>query len=266
MRHARGERPSPELRVCGRQGHVTYRPTDSPLADELRLPGPDGGLDRCLRCGAFVDAPRTPSGPLAQAPVVPRGSHGRKLRWLRLIAAERGVRAVLLFVAAVASAALATRHDAALNALDRLTKAAHPLADQLGWNIDHSRLLAEASHLLAGRSQAYYLMALGLTAYGITQLVEAAGLWWGRRWAEYLAVVATSAFVPLEVYEIYHKPTVVKIGALVANLVIVVYLVHRGRLFGARGGHAAVLAEVQATTLLAELDRRARRPAPAPIG
>jgi uncharacterized membrane protein (DUF2068 family) len=235
------------------------------VADELWLQGPDGVLYRCLRCGAFVTAPRTRSGPLAQAPLVPRGSHGRKLRWLRLIAAERGVRAVLLFVAAIASAALATRHDAALNTLARLTTAAHPLADQLGWNIDHSKTLAEVSHLLAGRTQVYYVMALALTAYGITQLVEAGGLWWGKRWAEYLAVVATSAFVPLEVYEIVHKPTVVKAGALVANLVIVVYLVYRGRLFGVRGGHAAVLAEAQATTLLAELDRRAGRRAPTPV-
>jgi uncharacterized membrane protein (DUF2068 family) len=99
------------------------------------------------------------------------------------------------------------------------------------------------------------LAGLGLVAYGVLQIVEATGLWGGWRWAEYLAVVATSAFIPLEIYELSEKPTPLKAGALVLNIVVVIYLVHKGRLFGARGGHEAFLGELRDSTLLADLLR-----------
>jgi hypothetical protein len=78
-------------------------------------------------------------------------------------------------------------------------------------------------------------------------------------WAEYLAAVATSAFIPLEIYELVEKPTPLKAAALVANIVIVIYLVYKGRLFGIRGGHEAFLAEVRDSTLPADLLRTLSR-------
>ena len=97
-------------------------------------------------------------------------------------------------------------------------------------------------------------VALGLLAagYGMLQVIEGIGLWGGWRWAEYLAAIATSVFVPLEVYELVDHPTVFKGGALLVNLVAVAYLVFKGRLFGIRGGHRAYLAEVRDATLLAD--------------
>jgi uncharacterized membrane protein (DUF2068 family) len=75
--------------------------------------------------------------------------------------------------------------------------------------------------------------AIGVAAvlYGLLEYLEAVGLLLRRRWAEYLVVLATSAFLPLEVSEVLRRATPTKAGALVVNIVIVVYLVWRKRLF-----------------------------------
>jgi len=55
--------------------------------------------------------------------------------------------------------------------------------------------------------------------------VEGWGLWRGKRWAEYLTVVATTSLIPLELWEIAHRYTWVKVAALLLNIAIVVYLI-----------------------------------------
>jgi uncharacterized membrane protein (DUF2068 family) len=72
--------------------------------------------------------------------------------------------------------------------------------------------------------------------YGFLEGAEAVGLILQRRWAEYLVVIATTAFIPVEVDELLRKPTVFKALALVLNLAIVAYLVWRKRLFIERPG------------------------------
>lgn len=42
------------LRSCGFHGHVTYRPTETDLADRLHTTTPVGEAWRCLRCETFV--------------------------------------------------------------------------------------------------------------------------------------------------------------------------------------------------------------------
>lgn len=65
------------------------------------------------------------------------------------------------------------------------------------------------------------------------------GLWYQRRWAEYLTFIATALFLPLEVYELTSTVSPFKVTALLINLAIVIYLVSAKRLFGIRGGAAA---------------------------
>ncbi len=84
-----------------------------------------------------------------------------------------------------------------------------------------------------------HLTVLGLivTAYAALEATEMVGLWMGKRWAEYLTLVATSAFLPYEIYELTISVTVIKSIAFVVNLAVVVYLLVAKRLFGIRGGH-----------------------------
>ena len=60
-------------------------------------------------------------------------------------------------------------------------------------------------------------------------LTEGIGLWFGKRWAEWLTVIITSSLIPIEIYEIYRHPTPVKIAVILINIAIVAYLVYRIR-------------------------------------
>ncbi len=73
------------------------------------------------------------------------------------------------------------------------------------------------------------LMQISGVAFGYSCLLftEGVGLWLQKRWAEYLTAIATSLFIPLELYEIYERFTWVRIGILALNIFIVWYLVTR---------------------------------------
>ena len=67
------------------------------------------------------------------------------------------------------------------------------------------------------------------------------GLWFAKRWAEYLTFVAITVLVPIEIYELTLGVSVFKVITFAINLAIVVYLLLAKRLFGLRGGHRAEL-------------------------
>lgn len=65
--------------------------------------------------------------------------------------------------------------------------------------------------------------------YSSVLLTEALGLWFQKRWAEYLTAISTGLLMPLEIYEIYERFTVVRVGILIINGFIVWYLATRLR-------------------------------------
>ncbi|HZC81391.1 MAG TPA: DUF2127 domain-containing protein, partial [Nitrospiraceae bacterium] len=60
-------------------------------------------------------------------------------------------------------------------------------------------------------------------------LVEGIGLWLEFTWAAYLTVVSTSLLLPFELYEVIEQVSILRIGVLLLNLVIVAYLVSQLR-------------------------------------
>jgi Predicted membrane protein (DUF2127) len=80
--------------------------------------------------------------------------------------------------------------------------------------------------------------------------VEAVGLWLAKRWGEYFAMLATSAGLPIEIYELAHKITFLSAGAFLVNVALVVYLVCAKRLFGVRGGHRAHEARLRSESII----------------
>jgi uncharacterized membrane protein (DUF2068 family) len=82
------------------------------------------------------------------------------------------------------------------------------------------------------------VVIIGISAllFGLLELTEAVGLARRRRWAEYLTVIAGCIGIPFEVGEVLNRQTVVRIGLLLANVAIVVYLAWQKHLFGLRGG------------------------------
>jgi uncharacterized membrane protein (DUF2068 family) len=65
----------------------------------------------------------------------------------------------------------------------------------------------------------------GTFFYALLHVVEGTGLILEREWAGYLTVIATSALVPFEIYEIIRKTNPLKLVVLVVNLGFVGYLV-----------------------------------------
>jgi uncharacterized membrane protein (DUF2068 family) len=70
-------------------------------------------------------------------------------------------------------------------------------------------------------------LSAGTFIYSAVFLIEGAGLILRKHWAEYLALVTTGLFIPLEVYEIYHRFTWIRVAVLIVNVAIVWYLAAR---------------------------------------
>ena len=95
--------------------------------------------------------------------------------------------------------------------------------------------------------------------------IEAVGLWFAKRWAEYLTFVATIVFVPYEIDELIKSITALKVLALIINLAIAVYLLYAKRLFGLRGGGKAEQAEREADTGWTAIERATPTSTPEPL-
>jgi uncharacterized membrane protein (DUF2068 family) len=72
-------------------------------------------------------------------------------------------------------------------------------------------------------------LGLGSLVYASLFLTEGIGLWLLKRWAVWFTVIITSSLVPLEVYELYRHPTLIKVLVLIINLAVVGYLLQRIR-------------------------------------
>lgn len=78
------------------------------------------------------------------------------------------------------------------------------------------------SGLSAARVEALGIVTL---AYATIFAVEGVGLWLRRRWAEWLTIVITGSLIPLEIWELWYRPTIGKAVVLVINTAIVWYLI-----------------------------------------
>jgi len=238
------------LRACSRTGHVTYAPTEDELRTKLEATTPLGDAWRCLRCGSYVLGPPHGTGPAEDAPVLLRGRALRSAFILRFLALERFIRGALILALGVAVLQLRSSQVSIRDLFEKDLSAAKPLFDQLGWNATDSGLIHAAESALHAKGTTLNLVAAFLLCYGLLQLVEGVGLWRLKRWGEYFAVVATSLFVPLEIYELVEKITPLRVGALVLNIAAVGYLLLSKRLFGLRGGHLAYRGQLHEESLL----------------
>jgi uncharacterized membrane protein (DUF2068 family) len=114
-----------------------------------------------------------------------------------------------------------------------LTMWAQAAQDQLNLDADNgviAQLLLRLL-LLIGKFNHITVLAIGAIAYALLEGTEGVGLAMRRRWAEYLTVIATGILIPYEAYEVIHRVTLFKVGALLLNLAVVGYLAYRKRLF-----------------------------------
>jgi len=236
-----------ELLVCGTSGHElvgmdvrTVRPEDAAVVRE------ENGLRwyRCVRCDSWLplarpEAPTRETLPPRSEVELPR--RGRALRdrvVLRIIAIDRAIHFVVLAVLSVV-VFLFAGHEL------RLRRAFYRVVDAVQGTSStgphhHARgFLGSIQHIFELRSSTLYAVAAVAAAYAVLEGVEAVGLWYQRRWAEYLTFVATILFMPYEIYELSRSVSPFKVIALVINIAIAAYLLYAKRLFGLRGGAEA---------------------------
>ncbi|MEU7182670.1 MULTISPECIES: DUF2127 domain-containing protein [Streptomyces] len=251
-----------DRRTCARRGHVTYLPQEDALRARLHAATALGTAWRCLRCGDFVLGEPHGSGPATDAPLVPRGKVLRDLFILRFLAVERAIRGVFIVLAAVAVWKFSNSQDAVRRFFDQNLDVIRPVARHFHYDLDHSPVVGTIQKTFGYRHSTLVLVATLLLVYALVEIVEGVGLWRAKRWAEYLTVVATAAFLPLEIYELTEKVSWLKIATLVINILAVLYIALAKRLFGLRGGRAAFDEERRSASLL-EVETSAGMPAPA---
>jgi uncharacterized membrane protein (DUF2068 family) len=245
-----------ELVACGFRGHALVgtdaaqiRPQDALFVRE------DGAVrwHRCLRCDSWV-ALSPPQSPARDHPpdrdeieVPLRGKALRDKIVLRLIAIDRAIHFVVLGGLGLAVLAFASHESSLRDKFYRvLTDLQGGVAGGPVQTSGHVGFLHELDKLFSLRSGTLREVGFGLLAYGVLEGVEAIGLWFAKRWAEYLTFLSTTILLPLEVYEILKRQSALKIIGFVINLAVVVYLLFAKRLFGLRGGGAADEAERRA--------------------
>jgi uncharacterized membrane protein (DUF2068 family) len=237
-----------ELVVCGLRGHEVLATEVAELRPQDELLARDAGgvrWHRCLRCDSWVALP-IPAAPAVEhlpdraAIEVPlRGKALRDKVVLRLIAVDRVLHFVILVALGIGVVAIAGNEASVRTRFYRiLTDLQGGVAGGPVQTSGHVGILGEFDKLFSLQSGTLRELGIALLSYGALEGVEAVGLWLTKRWAEYLTFVSTTVLLPLEVYEIIHKGTVLKVIGFLINLAVVVYLLFAKRLFGLRGGGA----------------------------
>ena len=131
---------------CARGGHVTYTPDEPALRDRLRAPTAGGTAWRCLRCGALVTGGQHGSGPAAAAPLIRRGKELRSELILRVFAVERFLRFLILGGAAYGVWQFKSGRAGIERAYNNDLPAIRALYRDLGFDVNHSRLLGLIQH------------------------------------------------------------------------------------------------------------------------
>jgi uncharacterized membrane protein (DUF2068 family) len=102
--------------------------------------------------------------------------------------------------------------------------AAVRLVEQLHLNParHYPRIFLDLSERISD-SQLWALASAALL-YCIVRLVEATGLWLGKKWAEWFGVLTGGMYIPVEIYEVTRGLTWPRIIVLAVNIGVVSYL------------------------------------------
>jgi uncharacterized membrane protein (DUF2068 family) len=169
---------------------------------------------------------------------------------LRVFAVERFLRALLFAALAIGVWRFSVSRLTIEEAYDRELPAVRTLLRQLGFDVNHNKLLGLIQHAFTLNSNTLALLAVLAAGYAVLEVVEGTGLWLLKRWGEYFAAAATAAFIPYEIYDLTTKVTVLRLLAFLVNLALVVYLIVAKRLFGVRGGKKAYEAKLRSESIL----------------
>ncbi|MGE0353538.1 MAG: DUF2127 domain-containing protein [Gemmatimonadales bacterium] len=138
---------------------------------------------------------------------------------LRVIAVYEAAKGL---IALLAASGMALHHRGPLPLLHRLALHLH-----LNPGRDHPNAIIQAIEVNA--TAHLRILAFGVLAYALLRFVEAAGLWFDRRWAEWMGAVSAAVYLPFEILELVRRPSVLSAVVLVATALTVLILAWRIR-------------------------------------
>lgn len=137
---------------------------------------------------------------------------------LLLIALYKGALALLFAALGVGAFRVLVLHLDLGDVLDGIREALHFSPE--------SRLINFLAHRVDMVNDAV-LRRIGFFAfsYAAVSLAEGVGLYLEKAWAEILTVLITASFLPWELFEVWRQVTWLRVGLLVVNTLVLLYLV-----------------------------------------
>ena len=143
-------------------------------------------------------------------------SRKERNRWLELIALYKLLQAALLV--AVGVGALKLLHKDVADVLGHVARELrmNPEGHLVGFLLDKASLLDD---------KRLHQISFFLFGYAALGVIEGMGLMLEKVWAEYFTSFITASFLPIEIFELMHRVTWLRVSLLVLNLAVLAYLV-----------------------------------------
>lgn len=145
----------------------------------------------------------------------PRDTARHHNKLLILIAVYKGLQAMLFF--ALGFGAMRLLHKDVGDVFDNLREALHfsPESRFVNFILDKASLVDDPM-----------LRRIGFVAfsYAAVSLAEGIGLYLEKTWGELLTLIITASFLPWEIFEVFHRVTWLRVGLLVINSLVFLYL------------------------------------------
>ena len=136
-------------------------------------------------------------------------------RWLVLIAAYKFLLAVMFVAVGVGALRLMHKDiDDVISQIGDLLRF-NPESRFVNFLYDRASLINDPLLRRIG--------ALAFSYAGLS-LAEGIGLYLEKAWGEFLTLAITASFLPWEIFEVFHRLTWVRVGLLVVNVLVFIYL------------------------------------------
>lgn len=136
-------------------------------------------------------------------------------KFLILIAVYKGLQALLFF--ALGFGAMRLLHKDIGDVFDNIREALHfsPESRFVNFLLDKASLVDDPM-----------LRRIGCVAfsYAAVSLAEGTGLYLEKAWGELLTLIITASFLPWEIFEVFHRVTWLRVGLLLINTLVFLYL------------------------------------------
>lgn len=143
---------------------------------------------------------------------------------LRALALERLLRGLVILSVGFEGLRLSSARYKSLTEWNQVVGLVTKFNPNIANSILHSSFYDWLFRLQSGRISSWVALFGAIFGYGILICVEAIGLWLDLLWAEKLAVISTSAFIPFEIWELAKGFSFLKAGAFVINVFLVIWL------------------------------------------